>query len=70
MLFRSPDDRPWTREEFQEMQAAIRASKMSRKRTWLSEVLKGAEDEVGEVSDDAESEERRAENHRKRHNRA
>ena len=65
-----PDDQSLTREEFHELQDALKASRMSRKRRWLAEVMNCAEDEVGEVSDDNEPEERRAEKHRKRHTRA
>ena len=70
MRAEEPEGPLWTREEFQEMQAALRASKMSKKRTWLAKIKKCTEDEVGEVSDDDEAEKQRAEKHRKLHTRA
>ena len=67
MRAEEPEGPLWTREEFQEMQAALRASKMSKKRKWLSEVRTCTEDDVGEVSDDDEAEKQRADKHRRRH---
>ena len=47
----SADDQPLSKEEYKEMQVAIKASKITRKRKYLASIMRCSEDEVGEISD-------------------
>ena len=47
----SADDQPLSKEEYKEMQVAIKDSKITRKRKYLASIMRCSEDEVGEISD-------------------
>ena len=47
----SADDQPLSKEEHKELQVAIKASRLTRKRTYLASIMRCSEDEVGEISD-------------------
>ena len=46
-----PEDQPMSKEEHWEMQAAINASRMTRKRKYLATIMGCPEDKVGDISD-------------------
>ena len=46
-----PEDQPMSKEEHQEMTAALKASKLTRKRKYLASIMGCPEDKVGDISD-------------------
>ena len=46
-----PEDQPMSKEESQEMTAALKASKLTRKRKYLASIMGCPEDKVGDISD-------------------
>ena len=46
-----PEDQPMSKEERQEMMAALKASKLTRKRKYLASIMGCPEDKVGDISD-------------------
>ena len=46
----SADDQPLSKEECQELQVALKASKLMRKRKYLASIMRCPEDQVGDIS--------------------